>query len=363
MAIYEQSGGLQNKRDISALISNYNGENNVQNAAFEDSAKIGMKVYCLGEDMTVIEAKKDGNIPEKYQRFFPDTCECGAPIITSPNFGNLSCSNYRCHKKIAKQIVEVCRGLGVKGIGAETAYDMVLQRGYHSVIDFILKPDPKVYEVTEIVSKKSYDFIEAVQLLKFYSFNAKASNVFEDINSYADYEKEIAKAGSLDRFVIERIGGTGREAGRVSAVLEAFDYELRMIDKIFNIRQQAELEFPISITKSVVEFSKFMKCGAVSKKEYCDYLNRIYPKNVKFILTNTAERALFIISDQPEYMTEKRKIGERKGNLLTSVQFLRLVCNTEPFFKMIYKDEEVAERKLKLFMKEKEEKEKTKTTE
>lgn len=284
---------------------------------------------------SVEELKKSGIIEEPYWGLIPDVCNaCGEKIISNYNLTIVRCSNLRCTHNLTSQMRKLAVKENITGMGKATCFEYIKNSGIKSVLNMVEGNDAIAFSFKNRLENRKKTYAEWVQHLSFPGINAQANTLFEGINSYEEYMKEVNNKGSVRDFCLSRLGGEGKQADNISAILLAYNYELENIERVFQVGIQSEKVMYLAMTGNVT-MQLPASYGRVTKQKYLDFINSIYPEYISFRKTESVSKANLVVSDYPSG-SAKYLAGKSQNKLVTSQHLLGYILSTEIFIKNLF---------------------------
>ncbi len=266
--------------------------------------------------LEVQEAKKREFIPKPWHNIFPDTCIfCGHPMIISDTLTQLKCGNPRCYRRVAGQVVNMLSDLGIKGYGMATVYDYVKLMKFESALQFVMDPPLALSNIKSIIAEQEYTYPQLIRLLNIPRLKGRVDDIFKGIDSYEDYQKAIAEAGSVESFACRRLGGDVLPF-QIAETLTTYDIELEIFPKLVPPVKQAHSTILIAITGSIQNVTD--GGSRVTKDAYIKILNDIVrPAGISFKRSDALMSVTFIVADSTNNTAKYRK-GKERNILVTS---------------------------------------------
>ena len=267
----------------------------------------------LGEDFLYVkDAFEDGVIEERFKEIVPHKCPlCEHDLAINRSLTQLTCVNMRCPSIIGASVLKICQRLDVYGIGKEKAMDIVRQHRYTSLLSIFKNPPWEIEEDLSKLNTLGMTYGQAVQLLNLPELNTRVISIFDGISTYEQYREKIVEAGSLELFLLSRVGGEGKLASQAAEILTIFDYELQHVHEYINISKPAQAKFYIAMTgRNNLNFEyKGEFYPKVSKETLVTLLNDKFNGVIEFVLTQSIGKSSVLLGDDLESGSRKMNEG------------------------------------------------------
>lgn len=289
--------------------------------------------------MSVIEAKKQGIIPEDYVNIFQDECKCGSDMIirlTPDENGHkkikaVQCCDPRCYIKVAGNLSYFLERLGIKDFGMQTAIKLIhaiyndLEHKSHFDVFFLpIESLPELSSLHEVaLAQANYKLLNEEmslsQVLSLGAIPAWETSIQEVMQNYSDMDEvlvEIEEMGSIRAFLAQY---------NIRSEQKLFYFKEYLPDMCIlasllgenKLRPKAKQPYDICITGSLV-----LEGNRITKAAFVELLNRISRAEdgtqlFEFKNTSGPMTASYVVADAPS-SSAKYKAGLRANNLITS---------------------------------------------
>lgn len=312
--------------------------------------------------VSVADAKASGLIPEAYQDYFPDLCDCGSENMIKNNLRQITCCDPKCFQKEACQMSEFLTRSNIKGFGDATCL-AVLQsfRNYDKYLtehgrDSILPTGSflDVFDVPEeqwpfsVGSAINTDFAAAVEHLKneniifpelirrlgVASLGSNAIKIFDGMSSSRDLLASLKSHGGVRQMCYS--------AGVYAPMIINNVYEslidIANAERIFHssLRIQGLVPIDVCITGSSV-----LQGVSLTKSQLVDVLNRasIGQSGIQYFefhMCTALQSAPFILYTY-ESNTAKYRAGKARGTIQDEFGEHPVLMQMDEFFNLLQK--------------------------
>lgn len=322
--------------------------------------------------VSVEEAKTTGLIPEQYQEYFSDMCECGSENMVRVNLKAITCCNPKCFQKEACRMAEFFSRSNVSGLGEGNCHkilslfksydDIRVSRGEKSF--FPTNSFLDVFDVPEelwplecgsalestfaaAVDKLKNDnvtFPELISRLGIEDLGSNALKIFDGISCAKELKNEIDREGGVRYFCYSR----GVYAPEVINNIYESLIDIANSERLFHksIRVQGLVPVNICITGSSA-----LHGVSLTKSELVTVLNRasIGESGIQyyeFHMCTALQSAPFILYTVPSG-TAKFRAGEARGSITDEFGEHKVLMQIDEFFDLLQSkvkelDEEVS---------------------
>jgi hypothetical protein len=289
--------------------------------------------------VTVNEAISTGLIPKDYVPYFDKvrTCiYCNSDIEISDTRKEMQCSNPTCINTVAHCAAEMMHSLGIRGLGADACYMAIKSSSlWHSSriasIMTVIETPPLMYSTIVGESrKKSFGYVELISMMHIPELgDATVTKLFSGISNWDALVSAFHESGSVDKFVYDRVGGTGTLAYTISKYVKAYLFDLSKVCRLFEINtscvNQDYEEVYIGITGDITIVTN--SGHRLSKQEYIHLLNSVGNRaSLQFILTKSKRLMSYMVADTESHSAQWES-GKSMGLLITSRELLAKIIN------------------------------------
>ncbi len=215
---------------------------------------------------------------------------CGAPIVENDTMTARWCSNPKCPKHMAYKIVEVCKFLGVKGIGPANAQEWIKNQNLQNQFEIIphllsYKPTVSLADIATLACIEGYGSIQA--------------------------ENELPQMHSFEEYF---------DTAQVNPLLVPYKEILIEAQKYFEIKK------PLSSRKMYVMGTGSFH-GFNSRESYFNYINQVFGEYVHVIQTGKRKTGItFLIKEDDAIDHSKSQIAyENNIPIVTPKQFIAIL--------------------------------------
>ena len=288
--------------------------------------------------MKISEAFECGKIPMSYKGVFPEHCQCGAEIEISDSLTKLWCPNEKCDKKQIARLRKMLAKFEVKDIGESYCEDLWeclvrndMSESHMNIFRLPYSEYPNTYQ-PEVTMKKfnsiqnvvkdslfngGYTLGNLVANMALPGLDMNARKLFAGFNSVEEMQlyarKMYGEYGLLT--LIRRRFGKGVMCQNVVHTLAVFGSDIRIAQKIFNVKKAVSQEIRVAITGRITDIGRY------SRKEFLKYCNDLCDGIAEVVDVSPSSSILFVVAD--DYINSSTyEYGEENNILINSVDFV-----------------------------------------
>lgn len=274
----------------------------------------------------------DCSIPNYYKEAFPHKCACGAEMImTEPGHTQLQCCNPSCWVKMGHRLSYFISSLGYKGFGEASGLSLV--RATHDILPYktflatFLLNDTQLSsglseyyvgvfnDIKEDIKARPFHFVDAISALGIPNIGSRSS-FFDVVKSpviLLDYLLHDKLNDLCD------MSGIQAPITRFQLAMSKVDIVTLMKDVMPNIMDTPKGEVFVAITGKVsVRGVQYTRHEFI---ELCEAIKGPNGEQLFMLVETKAEAKLqYVIADFPS-SSDKYKLGERLGKLITADEF------------------------------------------
>lgn len=189
------------------------------------------------------------NLPEDFAAILPEFCAtCGAPMVISESLTHLHCGNARCKDKLVMRVRQLCKDLGILGMGESCIEKWIESYDPDSPMDlFEMQLGMPMYEgasldvsnniIQQVIDAKRMQLWEYVMYANIPMVRTSALKLFDGYSNleeaYADFER-----GGIP-FIQKKLGIVQSEGtvsvNAVKIYQNLMDYKQDLISGINNV--------------------------------------------------------------------------------------------------------------------------------
>lgn len=287
--------------------------------------------------------------PEEFLDLIPETCinpDCNGATAMSEVLTSLTCTNPRCPSKITVRLLTMLRGIGVKGVGKETARDIVnkfsldnpmLIFAYKFEEDGCLTDrlnESRSKSIQEqIALRKSFTLSEYVKVSNLPHIQGSADAIFGKFDSlYEAYEK--IESGGVD-YIAECLNIKKRTSD-IDELVEKRTAEF--INMLYELRDNVEYVKNYINTNEITIFKGYSNVADIyeildSGDTVCirnAVRDTLYSSNVEFLSIRALKVYETLMVFKQDLFNALEYVNILSVNNDDSgIKFLKVVCSTE----------------------------------
>lgn len=270
---------------------------------------------------------------DQYYGILPKTCDyCKHPIIISYEKTIMKCSNRSCPKHMSYRAEIMFKDLGVKDIGAQTAFKMIIENKLVNHMDILgLTQSQMPANNSDDVRRRMFLELQkgrrqtVDKILRMYQLDDVAdqtsSKIMSGFSSFEDFFNQNNNLETMVNHVVKSLGMSERtyRVLKIAYHLLGSADDLKRIQKYFEVVSLSGTIIPVCITGSVL--TAHMEGRTFSPREkFIEVMNQKYEGIVSFKIVANPANALFLCTDSTKLTPKLRKAISRNSDGKTRIQ-------------------------------------------
>lgn len=292
--------------------------------------------------LKIIDIKNNGltapdgetyNLPQEFLAVLPSTCVCGSELEISETLTQVSCPNPRCITKVTQRLADLCKYLGILGLGEAKCrqfFECVRIYNPYAIFAWTMNDAPRfqgVFSVeflqnihNQLSSHREFTLPEFVKTGFLPGIQDSAFKLFKDYTSIGAFYADLDAEGIA---LIARLLGLSQDSASVLSTYETlcvYRQDLIIGEKFVTIRQAVKT---LNVCISTAVGAPFK-----SKSDFVAYINSTYADkfHMNWLNAVTQSGCDYLICADKEAQTSKAVKARKYGvPIVTGAEFEALV--------------------------------------